>query len=554
MHEIKRILLVDPPVTRPKEYSASKMRVSPFFPLGLGYLAAVLKAIGYEVAILDCLIEGIDKGERAYEGGMLRYGLSDEEISAKIREWHPDIVGVSCIFSAKDFDAKNICRLSKKIFPQTPTVVGGPHAGAACREMMAAEGAIDFIIIGEGEASFPSLILAIQTGRGTERVDGLCYRTENAICKTDKTIYIENLDSLPFPDRDSVGMSRYLDLGYAHDRFMNRPFTQVITSRGCPFKCTFCALGNHWGAAQRRRSAGNVLAEIDVLVNRYGVREIHFEDDNLTADKGRAMEIFSGLKARRYGITWTVPTGMAVSSLDEDLLASMAQSGCYSVTLGVESGSQFVVSKLMRKPVDLKRVPGLVKAIRNNGMLAKGFFILGYPGETKDTLCQTVEFAKSLELDWTFFFIATPLPHTEMYNTALRDGYIQLGDFNPLTSLHDSVIRSPEFDAEYLSELRERAIVDLNFRNNPNLRKYSVDQAIADFRHVLDLYPHFDFAHEAMGDALQRKSDVQGACEHWRRAIQLNPGNAIAAQRLQDIASTGKNNPATGIGTDEAKK
>jgi len=533
MHTVKRVLLIEPPVTRPPEFSAAKVRVSPFFPLGLAYLAAALREKGYETAILDALVAGFEKGERPYTNGWLRYGLSDDEIAARIQAYKPDVVGVGAIFSAKDYDAKNICRISKRVYPDVPTVVGGAHAGAAHREILAAERAVDFVVIGEGEESGPALLEALTAGGGYDKVDGLGYRSGGAVHTNPKSRYIQDLDSLPLPARDMVIMQDYFRLGYAHDRYRQKPFAQMITSRGCPFKCTFCAIGNHWGPVQRLRSAESVLAEIDVLVNEYGVREIHFEDDNLTADKQRALRIFSGLRKRKHPITWTVPTGMAVAHLDAELLESMAGSGCYSVTLAIESGNQDVLKRLMRKPVNLQKVPGLVKEIRRNGMLAKGFFMLGYPGETKETISQTVACAKALELDWAFFFITTPLPYTEMYQTALRDGYIQIGDFNPLTSLHESIIRTPEFTNEYLAQVREEAIVDINFRNNPNLVKFNVDQAIADFEYVLSLYPHFDFAQEALGDAHLRKGCLEKARACWQRALALNPHNTRAAASLK---------------------
>lgn len=496
-------------------------------------MAAVLRQKGYEVAILDCLIEGFELGERVCADNNLRYGLLDNEIMERIAAFKPDLVGVSAIFSAMDFDAKNICRLAKQAFPEVPTVLGGPHAGAAHREIMADEKAVDFVIIGEGEENFLALLEALQSTGGFAGIDGIGYREGSLVHTNRKTQYIQNLDGIPFPARDLVDMEKYFRLGLAHDKYRYKPFAQMITSRGCPFKCTFCALGNHWGPVQRLRSVENVLAEIDVLVNDYGVREIHFEDDNFTANKSRALGIFKGLKERAYNLAWTVPTGMAVASLDEDLLAEMAASGCYSVTLGIENGNQGVLTKLMHKPVNLKKVPPLVKAIRSQGMLVKGFFILGYPGETKDTIRQTVNFAKSLELDWAFFFIASPMPYTEMYEMALREGYIQPGDFNTLTSLHESIIKSSEFDNEYLTNIREEAIIDINFRNNPNLLKYNVDQAIADFEYVLELFPHFDFAHQALGEAYLKKGSIEKACASWRRALAINPDNPEAVIRVE---------------------
>lgn len=533
MPSVKRVLLIEPFVSRPPAYSAAKVRVSPFLPLGLAYLAAILRRDGYEVAILDALMEGFEDGEHTLPDGMLRYGITDDQLRERIRAFAPDVVGVGAIFSAKDYDAKAVCRVVKSVFPAVPTVLGGAYAGAAYREIMTAEPAVDFIIAGEAEESLPALLRSIADGSDPGTIGGLCWRAPDGIRHAPKQCFIEDLDVLPLPARDLVDMKKYFRLGYAHDRYRQKPFAQMITSRGCPFKCTFCAIGKHWGAEQRFRSPENVLAEIDVLVKEHGVREIHFEDDNLTADKERAMAIFRGMRDRNYGITWTTPTGMAVSKLDDDLLDVMRDSGCYSITLAIESGNQEVLAKLMRKPVVLKHVPKLVEGIRRRGMLAKGFFMIGYPGETKATVLETIAFAKNLRLDWAFFFVTTPLPYTEMYDMALKKGYLQLGDFNPLTSLRESVIRSPEFTSEWLSGVREDAIVDINFRNNPNLDD-NLPQAISDFEYVLSLYPHFDFAHQALGEAWLRKGDRAQAVACWRRALERNPANTEAQARLRE--------------------
>ncbi len=165
------------------------------------------------------------------------------------------------------------------------------------------------------------------------------------------------------------------------------------------------------------RSPKNVLDEIEFLIQEYGIREIHFEDDNITSNKKRAMAIFEGMIERQFNIIWHVPSGMAANTLDEELLAKMKESGCYSLTLAIESGNQHVVSRLMKKPVNLKKIPSLVKQIRNLNMDVRGFFILGYPDETKENIRETINFAREIELDWSYFSIFSPLPGTKSYNT-----------------------------------------------------------------------------------------------------------------------------------------
>jgi radical SAM superfamily enzyme YgiQ (UPF0313 family) len=226
---------------------------------------------------------------------------------------------------------------------------------------------------------------------------------------------------------------------------------------------------------------------------------------------------------------------MAIYTLDREILEKMRASGCYSVSLAVENGNQEVIHKLMNKPVNLQKVPGLVKDIRETGMDARGFFILGYPDETRETIRQTIDFARNCEFDWAYFFIASPLPHTKMWDTCVEKGYISEKDFDPIRSFHTSIIKTPEFDPEYLAEIREEAIIDVNFKNNSNLRKYDIDKAIASFKDVVNKYPHFDFANFYLGEAYLKKGENSLALESYRATLKANPEHEEAKQRLAEL-------------------
>lgn len=531
-----KVLLIFPPVTRPEDFSAKKVRISPFPPLGLACIAAVLEQEGgFDVKIKDALIEG-DLSGQEYLQGKIRYGLSDFEITQQIKEFQPDLIGVSCIFSAMEWDSLNICSLAKQLDRRIITVLGGPHAGANGREILTKNKDCDFVIIGEGELSFRDLLSNLYRGlTDFSSIDGLVYRKNGLVVENPKEKYLFELDTLPLPARRLLPMEKYFDLAVAHSSFKNKPFTPMLTSRGCPAKCTFCAIANHWGKVQRTRSAKHVLDEMEDLIKQYGIKEIHFEDDNLTADKQRALDIFNGMIERGFRISWTVPSGMAVYSLDEELLVKMKESGCYSVSLAIENGNQEIVSKIMRKPVNLKKVPPLARKIRELGMEVKGFFILGYPGETKQTMQETNNFARELELDWAFFFIFSPLPGTEIYDTCIEKGYMKANDFDPLRSFYEPAITTPEFDQKYLVEIRERAILDVNFENNPNLRKYDLEKAIASFQNVVNLYPHFDFANYYLGEAYLKKGLIDKARLCFQKTVELNPAYLEALERLKEI-------------------
>lgn len=537
---LKRILLIFPPVTRPKDFSSQKVRVGVFFPLGIAYLAAAVEKTGkYEIRILDALIEGdVETGIPLNGGAQLRYGLSDEDIAEAIRKHNPDVVGVSALFSALEYDMANVCTLAKKVNSRIVTVVGGAHPGANAREILERYPSVDFVCIGEGEESFVEFLDIIQNDENPSKLDGFGYRVNGKVEVNPKRKFIMDLDTIPFPARHLFNMPKYLEEASPHATFRQKPFTQMISSRGCPFKCSFCAIENHWGSKQRLRSAENVLEEIDQLVNEYGVREIHFEDDNFTFDHERAMKILNGMIQRGYHLSWNVPSGMAATTLSPELLEKMKESGCYSVSLAIESGNQRVVSKIMRKPINLKTVPALVRKIREVGMDARGFFIVGFPGETKENIRETIDFARELELDWAYFFMFAPLPHTPIYKVCIEKGYLKQEDFDPVTSFYNAVLTTPEFSPEDVEQMREEAIVDVNFINNANLRKYDVDKAIFSFQAVLKTYPHFDFAHFALGEAYLRKNERQNAIESFRNTLKANSQHAKARTMLEELLAT----------------
>lgn len=534
-NSIKKIMLINLPVTRPTDFSAEVLRVSIFFPLGLSYIAAMLEHTGkYEIKVIDALAErDVSKSISINGGSSLRYGFTDDEIAQKIIDYSPDVVGMSCLFSATQWDMANVCRIVKKVNKDIITIVGGTDAGANARYIIENFSQVDFVVIGEGEEVVTRLLDAINDNASISRLNGIAYHKNGFTQVIPKSEYIEDLDVVPFPARHMFNMENYFSKAMPHSTFKEMPFTQMITSRGCPLKCTFCALGNHWGKRQRLRSAENVLKEIEELVSVYGIREIHFEDDNLTADKKRAVKIFDGIIERGFDIAWNLPSGTAVYTLNDEILEKMKASGCYSVSLAIESGNQVVLEKLMKKPVDLKRIPKLVKKIRGLGMDARGFFIIGYPGETKETIRQTIEFARSIELDWTYFFIATPLPHTEMWKICIKNGYIKEEDFDPIRSYNKAVIHTPEFDPEYITQTREEAIMDLNFRNNPNLRKHDINKAITDFNDVVMKYPNFDFANYYLGEAYLKKGDIDMAIQSYKNTLKINKSHHGAVKRLE---------------------
>ena len=532
MYIIKKILLVAPPISRPKEISSKVVRIALVPPLGLAYIASVLENDGFEVEILDALLEGYGN-EPKIIGDRIRYGLSDDEINKKIIEFKPDLVGVSCLISNNYKDAHNICRIVKEIDDGLMTVMGGAHPTSLPLQTMN-DTNVDFIILGEGDYSTKELINSLNAGEELSKLDGLVYRDNNNIRILPKTKFIENLDELPFPARHLLKMEAYSNTSSPHSGVKRKPFTAMISSRGCPAKCTFCAIKSMWGSKYRVRSAENVLEEIELLIKDYGIKEIHFEDDNLTYHKDRAMKIFNGIKERGYDLTLNSPSGLAVYALDYELLETMREAGYYSISLAIESGDPYVLNKIMKKPVKLDRVKPLVDKARSLGMHVKGFFILGYPGESKQSMTKTVDFAKKLGLDWGLFFVATLLPGTEMLEICTKNGYVKDTELDWGSNFIHGNIITPEFTPDYVEKLREEANFEINFKHNTNLIEKKWDRAIEDLSYVATLYPHLDYAHFYLGKAYAGKGLLTEAINEYEITLRLNPNHVEASKQLNN--------------------
>lgn len=498
--KIKKVLLINPPDTRPPDMLTDKVRIGLVAPLGLAYIAAVLERYGIEVHIIDCVAQGYGQ-KSVYTGNIeaeifpaklttldVRYGLTDGQILSRLAIFSPDLVGVSCLFSNKAFDAHNVCDLVKfyqeAAGRQVITVMGGSHVSAMPDETIKDEN-VDYAWCGEGE----NLITMIET--------------LNHGGKSQQIIHAGrmSMDYLPLPARHLLNMRQYLYTDSAHSGHKASPSTNINTSRGCPGRCNFCTIRCTFGESYRRRTPESVIDEIDKLVNDYDIKELDFEDDNLTADRSRAMAIFQWIIDRKYGLYLNSPSGLYVNSLDEEMLDKMKEAGFYSISLAIESGVPWVLKDLMNKKVDLVKAKRMVKYGRSIGLKIKAFFILGYPGETKETMQQTVDYAGNLGTDWCLFFPATNLPGTQMDAVCRQNGWLVDPNLDYRYNFFKPNIRTLEFDPDYVMDLKEKANRQINFERNTNLVEGRFDRAREDFQEVLKLYPDLEIAKKSLREA-----------------------------------------------------
>jgi anaerobic magnesium-protoporphyrin IX monomethyl ester cyclase len=441
-------MLIYPPVT----FSPQGLKQS-HLPLGLAYLAAVLRG-KVELCVLDAAALGHAHEESAGHK-LRRYGLPFPEIERRIRDFRPDLVGVSCIFSSQFRNVVEVMKAAKAVDAGIITITGGTHPTFLPELSMERCSELDLIAMGEAEFTLLDLVSASRENRGPADVPGLAWRRAGTVVKNEPRPPHPNVDEIPFPARDLFPLEIYdhigLPMGIVYKR---RPFMNLITSRGCPFRCTFCSSTNFWGTCYRKRSAENVLAEMEHLYRDLGIREFKFFDDNLTADMKRAKAIFRGMIERGIDVTWNTPNGIHVVSLDDELLGLMKKSGGYELTLAVESGDQDVLKNIIKKPTRLDQVEDAARRIRQKGIGSLGFFIIGFPGETKEQIRRTLDFSRRLDLDRISCFIFNPLPGTPLFDESVAKGYIKPGDMTEDVDYFEARFDTPEWTRDELQGLR----------------------------------------------------------------------------------------------------
>lgn len=383
-------------------------------PLGLAYIAAVLENEGNDVRIIDMNAEKVN----------------DRHLQRRVSD--ADIVGITGMIT----EYQGILRITNVIKESNEAikvVLGGSLATTLPQELLQTSKA-DFVVMGEGERTVVNLVSAIKRGDNFADIKGIGYKDGNRIFIADRPEPIANLDSIPFPARHLLDMERYVQNQF-HNFSSHLPgfgkikSTNLITSRGCPYSCTFC-FRDMWGYRWRGRSPENIVAEMEMVRAKYGINGFFFNDDTFVLDRNRVSEFCNLLKKRNLNAAWFC--NGRVNLMTKELLEAMYEAGCREIAYGMESGNQQMLDSL-KKNITLDQVRDVVNWTKDAGISANGYFMIGLPGETKESIHQTIAFAEELDLDFYGFSLLTALPGTELYQSATEKGQIQAD----ITSLKD---------------------------------------------------------------------------------------------------------------------
>ncbi len=400
-------------------------------PLSLAVIAAVLERDGHQVRIMDC-----PAGGRTFD-----------DVKRAIEEMHPGAIIWSTGTPSIESDLA-LASLVRRFSPAARTVVFGTHVTALDRECLQSAPDLDVIVRNEPEATVADVVNTLSAGRGIDGIAGITFRNEQGgIVRNPERPFIENLDDLPFPAWHLIDVDRYrLPL-------KGRPFLMVAPLRGCPFRCSFCTCHTYYGARLRTRSVESVLAEIVHDRDRFGISDFFFWAETFVVNKNYVRDLCRAMLERGVRFAWTANS--RVDTIDAELLSLMAEAGCWMLSFGIESASQTVLDQADKGTRVLDAVTA-VRLARTAGIKTVGHFILGLPGETRESLEMTIAYAAQLKLDLAQFYCAVPFPGSSLYERALKERWINPPDFSNFNQ-NTPLLNLPGLPADVVSRYRARA-------------------------------------------------------------------------------------------------
>ncbi|MDI6851960.1 MAG: radical SAM protein [bacterium] len=413
-------------------------------PLGLAYIAATLKQNGIDV----CVIEA----RTMY--------LSYDEVVRIVKEEKPDFVGISAI-TAKLKSALYLSAKVKESRPSIKVILGGPHVHFE-HERVINNDSVDFCVRGEGELTVLDLINSLSNGGDPAGVKGITFKRDGDVIVTPDRPFVRNLDTLAFPARELLHNAIYRGSWTE-----GRTFASMLATRGCPYFCQFCDAPAIWGRRHRRRSVVNTLDELEQIYNEFGVRYVRFVDDLLVANRRWTLDLCRGMVERGLNdIVWACDGRVGLMS--EELLAELKRANCKVIFYGIEFGNQRILD-LCKKGFTIKQVRETIEMTSKAGISSYGYFMMGYPTETVETIEDTTNLAKDLALnhgmDSAGFSIVTPFPGTPLYEYCERHDMLRTTDWSQYSyQLGKGVIKLENVTDEELRGLYERALYEFQFK------------------------------------------------------------------------------------------
>lgn len=442
-----KVLLINPPYEIERYMGKLSKIAFVFQPIGLTYIASYLRSKHIDVKIFDSQIE-------------------QDPIQKVVADYDPDIIGITCVtFLVHSTIA--LSKLLKKEFPEKIIIVGGIHPTIRPDDFLNEE-SIDYVAVGEGEITMHEFVTAIDEHKDPGMVDGIVYKQDGIIRGGRPRELVKNIDDFPAPDAADLMKEGYQT---SPDTRTGDIVGVILTSRGCPYNCIFCANRLLSRGRYRTHSIERVCSEIENLLSRYNVTQLFVQDDNFAANKKRAKDLCREFIKRGFNkrVSWWAEG--RVDCVDEELLSLMSEANCRIISYGLESGNQRLLD-MIDKGITIEEIRKTISMTKKAGIDIRASFILGLPTETKEESMRTVEFARELGINQVRFALATPFPGTKLWDIALSEGALDLSDWRRFSLMSGYSKGLPIYtpkgrDARELAKLQRRA--NLSFYLRPRV-------------------------------------------------------------------------------------
>ncbi len=399
-------------------------------PLSLALIASLLEKGGWDVQLLDCGVEGIDS-----------YGLK-----RKMTEFKADFVVFTTATPTIDSDL-SVTRLAKEVCPNAKIACFGIQVTVFPDEAFHLTEGLDYIVRGEPEFTFRELAEALKGKGSISSILGVSYQGNGGIVHNPDRGFPDKLDELPFPAWHLINPIHY------RLPFSGRPFLLITPARGCPYQCIFCAAMTYYGRKLRYHSPGRVVEEMKWVKDRFGIEDLLFWSEVFNARKDFVLALCDELERRNVRLNWVCSS--RVDQVDKETLKRIHQAGCWMISYGIESGCQEILDQ-SKKEASLEQARNAVSLAKEAGLEVVGHFVLGLPGETRETIKETLRFAKGLGLDYAQFYCAVPLPGTLLYDLARSNGWLNTSDWKGYEQNY-SVMDLPGLSSTEVMKLRRKA-------------------------------------------------------------------------------------------------
>lgn len=511
----RKFLFIIPPHSDIGQYAKTIRPANGVLPYGVLSIITYVEAYSKEKVIFNIL---------DFNSSKYLYCTKDEMydfITASIETLKPEIIGISAVFNYLYKYVVNIAKSIKSIQRDIIVIAGGPCALAYYDKILLETPEIDAICCAEGEIPILDLI------NSRNYIELLrthpSWITANKIKENVefKPTFVENLDEIPPINFDIIELNTYSPYrtAFRPDKIEHELCLPIHTTRGCPFNCVFCVASSLHGKKVRTMSAQRVISDVKLMIEKYGMNVLAIEDDQLLIKKDRAKKILKGLS--KFHIAIRAEDGLTSSYIDDEMAMLLKNSGMEVVSLAVESGSEYVLKRIIDKPIDLKDIMNAVISLRKYNITINSFLVIGFPEELEEHRLQTIEFIKQVGFDWNIVVCATPFRGSRLYDICAANGYIDKNNFNE-NMYHASIINTPDFTAEYITKRAYMMNLELNFVNNFRLKIKDFEMAKRRFGDLVNKFPNHAFAHYYLAQALKGLNDEPSIIKrHKDRFMQI---------------------------------